>query len=364
MRQSLGLSVSDSLKVFFNLVQEALEVNASDIHFDPYDSEVQVKFRINGFIQSHKILDLNLYHEILLKIKLDCHFRIDDHVNPKAGSFNLVIDKKEIFLRISILPTFYGENLVIRILKKNKPYYLNDIGISTEDGKNILNSILKPGNIGVVMGPTGSGKTTTLYALVHELNKGKLLIVTIEDPIENWISGVRQIQINEDKDFGFAKILKSTLRQNPDVILIGEIRDLETALLAFQAALTGHVVITSIHAYEDYHLIPRLISLGVPEYLIKALKIISINQRLIPKLCPDCKEKIEIEQLDSKYYLGESKDMPLFHSKGCSKCNYSGVIDQILVYEINEGASNIRDKVTKLILKSSVSFEMVKNFFK
>jgi type IV pilus assembly protein PilB len=361
---------STSEEILEKIVRTALVSNASDIHIDPGNARTIIRYRVNGQLQLQTDILTEKYQEILSKIKISCNLRIDDHISPKDGSFSMEIDGSEIFFRVSILSTRHGENLVIRVLKNDAPHSLLDVGINEDDRNIILFSLSKQGTIGIVMGPTGSGKTTTLYALLRELRKDDMMAVTIEDPVEYWIEGVRQLQVSES--INFSNVLKSALRQDPDIILVGEIRDYETALLAFQAALTGHVVITSIHAYDGAHLIPRLLSLGVPDYLINGLHMVVINQRLVESMCDSCKEKKEFSEEDLEKWKSfiNVHELPADYreAEGCSNCNYTGVGGRILAYEvglgkeIEGGRKSLKDHIIQLVISSTISFKLIDKY--
>lgn len=332
------------------IIADAVHKKASDIHFDPEKDFTRLNLRIDGVIIGMGNIEKDKYQELLRKIKLASKLRIDDHDHPKDGSFEIYLKDELISVRVSIIPIRDGENVVLRLFHKNKNFKLSEIGFSESDREIILCGLQKPGSIGIVMGPTGSGKTTTLYSLLNELYNGENIAVTIEDPIESWMPGIRQIQINEERMLTFSNTLRSVLRQDPDIILIGEIRDYETALLAFQAALTGHVVISSIHAYDSNHLIPRLLSLGIPEYLIKSLNIVSINQRLIESICQTC--KTTLEDLDSE------------EISKCSICRGSGSDGRILVYEISDGEITLEERIQDLLGQSKISYAKASRYLK
>lgn len=354
-----------SEEILNRITEVCIEQKASDIHIDPVVQDINgtirkmaiIQFRINGILQIRDEIPISKYFEILSRIKISCNLRIDDHTTPKDGSFG--------DFRVSIMPTKNGENIVLRYLKNSSKLSLKDIGVSEKDRQMILFSLSKPGSIGIVLGPTGSGKTTTLYALLNELKTESLVAISIEDPIESELQGIRQIQISSGNTVSFSNALRSALRQDPDIIMVGEIRDYETGLLAFQAALTGHIVITSIHAFNSEQLIPRLLSLGIPTYLLESLSVVSINQRLIECLCDFCKREIELspDQINiwKKFIEGSSLPSTLYMSEGCERCNFSGVGGRILAYEIDKATKSIHQMIIDLILSSKVSYKFIES---
>ncbi len=270
-----------------NLIEKAISLNASDIHIDPKDTQVYIRMRISGYLHESGSFDNDLLDLFIGKIKVLSNLRSDIHDKTQDGRFYYVSDahNERVDIRVSIAPTFYGENCVLRILRpeNNKYTKFSELGMTIEQVKTYKENLKKTSGMIIVAGPTGSGKTSTLYTTLRYLSKndnGKN-IVTIEDPIESVISGIRQIQVNNDKDFGFKDALKGILRQDPDVIMIGEIRDKETAMSAIQTALTGHLVLTTIHAPNASSIIPRLIDMGIEPYLLSSSVSMILSQRLI-----------------------------------------------------------------------------------
>ncbi len=270
-----------------NLIEKAISLNASDIHIDPKDTQVYIRMRISGYLHESGSFDNDLLDLCIGKIKVLANLRSDIHDKAQDGRFYYLSDKysERVDIRVSIAPTFYGENCVMRILRPDNNKYNNfsELGMTNKQVKTYKESLKKTSGMIIVAGPTGSGKTSTLYTTLKYLSKednGKN-IVTIEDPVESVIKGVRQIQVQNDKDFGFKDALKGILRQDPDVIMIGEIRDKETALAAIQTALTGHLVLTTIHAPNASSIIPRLIDMGIEPYLLSSSVSMILSQRLI-----------------------------------------------------------------------------------
>lgn len=270
-----------------SLIEKAISLNASDIHIDPKDTQVYIRMRVSGHLHEGGCFDNDLLDLCIGKIKVLANLRSDIHDKAQDGRFYYLSEKhnERVDIRVSIAPTFYGENCVMRILRPESDRYNNfsELGMTKSQVKTYKESLKKTSGMIIVAGPTGSGKTSTLYTTLKYFSKndnGKN-IVTIEDPVESVIKGVRQIQVNNDKDFGFKDALKGILRQDPDIIMIGEIRDKETALAAIQTALTGHLVLTTIHAPNASSIIPRLIDMGIEPYLLSSSVSMILSQRLI-----------------------------------------------------------------------------------
>lgn len=270
-----------------SLIEKAISLNASDIHIDPKDTQVFIRMRIAGNLHESGYFDTDLLDLCIGKIKVLSNLRSDVHDKSQDGRFYFISDKthERVDIRVSIAPTFYGENCVMRLLRPDNDKHTSfaELGMTQNQIKSYKSSLKKSSGLIIVAGPTGSGKTSTLYTTLKYLSQGKnnKNIVTIEDPVESAIKGVRQIQVNNDKDFGFKEALRGILRQDPDIIMIGEIRDKETALAAIQTALTGHLVLTTIHAPNAASIIPRLIDMGIESYLLSSSVSLILSQRLI-----------------------------------------------------------------------------------
>ena len=270
-----------------SLIEKAISLNASDIHIDPRENQVYIRMRINGNLHESGYFDTDLLDLCIGKIKVLSNLRSDIHDKAQDGRFYFVSETKNerVDIRVSIAPTFYGENCVMRLLRPNNDTYKSfaELGMTESQTKTYKESLKKSSGLIIVAGPTGSGKTSTLYASLKYLSHSNhnKNIVTIEDPVESAIKGIRQIQINNDKDFGFKEALKGILRQDPDIIMIGEIRDKETALAAIQTSLTGHLVLSTVHAPNAASIIPRLIDMGIEPYLLSSSVSLILSQRLI-----------------------------------------------------------------------------------
>jgi len=270
-----------------SLIEKAISLNASDIHIDPRENQVYIRMRINGNLHESGYFDSDLLDLCIGKIKVLANLRSDIHDKAQDGRFYFMSEStgERVDIRVSIAPTFFGENCVMRLLRPQNSKYksFTELGMTEKQIKLYKESVKKSSGLIIVAGPTGSGKTSTLYATLKYLSHGKhnKNIVTIEDPVESAISGVRQIQVNNEKDFGFKEALKGILRQDPDIIMIGEIRDKETALAAIQTSLTGHLVLTTVHAPNASSIIPRLIDMGIEPYLLSSSISLILSQRLI-----------------------------------------------------------------------------------
>ncbi|MBU3925644.1 GspE/PulE family protein, partial [Patescibacteria group bacterium] len=277
------------------VLKHALGGNASDIHIEPLRDKLRVRFRVDGILYTSLILPLSVHDPIVSRIKILTNMRLDEKRKPQDGRFEARIEGREIDFRVSTLPTFWGEKVAIRILDKQKGVRtLEEIGFTENDLKLVRENIKKPYGMILLTGPTGSGKSTTLYAMLQEFNKEKSNIISLEDPIEYNIEGVNQSQVKPEIGYDFANGLRSILRQDPDMIMVGEIRDKETAALAVQAALTGHLVFSTLHTNSAVGVVPRLIDMEVDPFLIAPTLLMAIGQRLVRVLCPDSKKEIPI----------------------------------------------------------------------
>jgi len=335
--ENLKVDDIDAISFIDELIKEAINLKASDIHIETYLDEIRIRYRIYGKLKTVDKLSAK-YHSILLtRIKLMSGMDIAEKRLPQDGRIDFYYNNRLIDLRISTIPTVDGEKAVIRILDSEKfKVDKNNLGISKED-INIIDNLLKYENgMILVTGPTGCGKTTTLYALIQELNKDDVNIVTIEDPVEYKIRGINQIQINEKAGIYFNNTLRSILRQDPDIILVGEMRDIDTANIGIRASITGHKVFTTLHTNDAYSTILRLMDMGVEDYLIKSSVKGVISQRLVRRLCPNCRQKVKIKD-DEKYLFEQFFDKDKINYKyeavGCEKC-IDGYIGRLAIMEI------------------------------
>lgn len=314
------------------LIQEAKLIRASDIHIEIFEEEARVRLRIDGLlIEKYKIQTEN-YLELINKIKIRSNLDITEKRLPQDGRINF--DTFDI--RVSILPTHYGEKVVMRLLGRDASHLnLNALGMNLEEQEIYKTAVKKTNGIILISGPTGSGKTTTLYATLKHLNHSKTNIVTVEDPIEYTLKGINQVQLKEDIGLTFTSALRSFLRQDPDIIMLGEIRDAQTAQMAIRASLTGHLVLSTIHTNSALGTISRLIDMGVPAFLIAETLNISIAQRLVRKLCKHCKTQTVLQVADLPKSLRKNNTQThQYVAKGCNHCYYTGYKDRTAIYEM------------------------------
>lgn len=340
-----------SKDILENILQKAVLLNASDIHIEPFEKLLKIRMRVDGSLKEINTYNIELHSQLSTLIKLLAGMNIAEKRLPQDGRIDKDIDNNIVDLRISTIPTVYGEKIVIRILNRNtffKSKY--EIGFSDEAINKIKSMTSDMSGLIIVTGPTGSGKTTTLYSILNDFKNIDKNIVTIEDPVEYKIEGINQIQVNYKYGLDFATGLKSILRQDPDIIMIGEIRDKETAQIAIRAASTGHLVISTMHTNNSVESINRLVDMGVPRYLISSVLKGVISQKLVRKVCEHC--SIE-EELDENTYT-KLKLKTIKIEQGCSKCNYSGYKGRIAVYEILE----INKRIKHSIIDSELSDEI------
>jgi type IV pilus assembly protein PilB len=335
----------------FDLVMiQAIRDRASDIHLEPDETALRVRFRIDGFLYESLTLPKQIHPTLTSRIKILAEMDIAETRLPQDGNFNVKMEKRGFEIRVSTFPTIYGENVVLRILDQTSPLFnLEDLGFS-EDMLNFSKQLIRrPNGILLVTGPTGSGKTTTLYAFLNLINSKEKNIITIEDPVEYRLALIRQTQINPKAGITFATGLRSILRQDPDVVMIGEIRDRETSEIAHQAALTGHLVFSTLHTNDAPEAVTRLMDIGVEPYLISSSVIGVLAQRLVRTICPDCKTSYSAEP-NLLNELGEEvsalkENLTLFRGKGCKNCKQSGYRGRTGIFEF----LNVNEKIKQLI---------------
>ena len=347
----LASAASDNKIVrLINLVLlQAIKDKASDIHFEPFEDEFKMRYRIDGVLYEMVPPPMHLAMPIVSRIKIMASLDISERRLPQDGRIELTVGGAPVDLRVSILPTMFGESVVMRVLdRSNVQLSMDKIGLRASDYEKMADIIKRPNGIVVVTGPTGSGKTTTLYSALSELNDPETKILTAEDPVEYDIDGLIQCQVNTDQDLTFASLLRSFLRQDPDVILVGEIRDLETAQIAVQASLTGHLVFTTVHTNDAPSTILRLVDLGVESFLITATVEAIVAQRLARKICTNCKEEYtptSEELLELKLHPEDVAGRTFFRGKGCETCNHSGYRGRLALFEIMEFDDSLRELV-------------------
>lgn len=351
-----------------SLLDFAMKSRASDIHIEPLDNQTRIRYRIDGILHEKLLLPLRLHEALVSRLKILSNLKIDEKRIPQDGRFNFKSENGEVDIRVSTLPTAHGEKVVLRLLRKSGGVpTLADLGLRGLALKNLEVAILRPHGIIVVCGPTGSGKTTTLYSVLTKINSVKVNIVTLEDPVEYQIAGVNQVQINPAAGLTFATGLRAFLRQDPNIILVGEIRDRETTDLAIQAALTGHLVFSTIHTSNAAGAIPRFIDLGGEPFLLASSLNALVGQRILRKICSSCKESYSPPELmvaDIKNVLGsllppdKNKDgqLTLYRGHGCSECGNTGFLGRIGIFEVLP----VSDTIGKMVLSHSDAADIEK----
>jgi len=358
-----------TIKIVSVILRQAIEGKASDIHIEPAKESLRVRYRMDGILYSSLLLPLQIHPAVVGRIKILSRLKIDETRLPQDGRFSAKVDNKLIDFRVSTLPTSEGEKVVLRVLDSGgKVNNLADLGLVCRDLAIVQRAIELPYKMILVTGPTGSGKTTTLYAMMNKVNNDTVNIITLEDPIEYFMPGVNQSQVNPDIGYTFASGLRQILRQDPDIIMVGEIRDDETANLAVHAALTGHLVFSTLHTNSAVGVVPRLLDMGVKPFLIPPTISTALSQRLVRVLCPFCKKKIELSGEAKKYVLSVVENFPetaenkpeikepliVFAPVGCKKCNKTGYSGRIGAFETLE----INDAIADLIVNKAGSKEI------
>ncbi|MBO1005593.1 GspE/PulE family protein [Pseudogracilibacillus auburnensis] len=327
---------SPIVRLVNQILGNAIAQRASDIHFDPHESNVVIRFRIDGMLKVDRALPKHMQSMLTARIKIMSNLDITEHRVPQDGRMRTIVDFRHIDLRISTLPTIHGEKIVMRILDSNSA--LNDIerlGFSEENLKYFMEMIEKPIGIVLMSGPTGSGKSSTLYAALNHKNEEDINIITIEDPVEFQLEGVNQIQVNPNVGLTFASGLRSILRQDPNVIMVGEIRDKETVEVAIRASLTGHLVLSTIHTNDSLGTITRLLDMGIEPFLVAASLNGIVAQRLIRKVCRDCARNEEPTQRELEIFANRGLEIDLIsRGKGCTSCNMTGYKGRIAIQEV------------------------------
>ena len=349
-------------EIVTHILDFAVRARASDIHIEPQEKSTRVRYRIDGILQEKLTIPKELHDSLISRVKILSGMKIDEKRIPQDGRFNFKTSIDEVDLRVSSLPTTWGEKIVMRLLKKTGGVpELTELGLRGQGLKTLQDAILRPHGIILICGPTGSGKTTTLYSIISKINTPKVNIVTLEDPIEYKIAGVNQVQINPGAGLTFASGLRSFLRQDPNIILVGEIRDRETADLAIQASLTGHLVFSTLHTNNAAGALPRLLDMGAEPYLLASSMTAIVAQRVARKIHEKCKESYAAEPKiieDIKKQLGnlwpDGRDTKLFKGKGDDECANSGYYGRLGIFEVLP----VTDKIGRLILSRSAASDI------
>jgi type IV pilus assembly protein PilB len=357
------------IKMVLVILRHAIEGNASDIHIEPTREKLNVRFRLNGILYPSLSLPLKVHLAVVARIKIISGLKIDESRIPQDGRFSIKINNKDIDFRVSTFPTLYGEKVELRVLDSSTGLRsFEQLGLSGRSLEVVKAAIKEPYGMILFTGPTGSGKTTTQYAILRVLNQDSVNIVTIEDPIEYSVAGVNQSQVKSEIGYTFANGLRQILRQDPNIIMVGEIRDEETASLVINAALTGHVVLSTLHTNSSVGVIPRLIDMGVRPFLIPSTLKVVISQRLIRTLCPNCKIKIKPPEKIKNYILEKVKNLPesakkelkindpllIYEAKGCDACGFTGYSGRMGLYEVLSMSDELAELIQKNPLESLI----------
>lgn len=357
------------VKLVNTIIEQAVKSRASDVHIEPQEKYIKVRYRIDGELQEIMRQDVRLLPAIVNRIKISGGMDIAEKRVPQDGRMSLNVDSNGYDLRISVLPTIYGEKVVIRITSKAS--FIKDktqLGFLPDDLEKFNGILQNPHGIILVTGPTGSGKSTTLYAAVRDLNKNNTNVITVEDPVESKIEGINQVQVNTKAGLTFATALRSILRQDPDVILVGEIRDAETANIAISAAITGHLVLSTLHTNDSSGAVSRLVDMGVEPFLLGSSIVGILAQRLVRKICPKCCEEItpDIHQkkILSDFNFENKDNIKLMQGTGCAFCGHTGYRGRLGVYEVMTITPKVRDLINSGASSSAIKQAAIKEGLK
>ena len=353
-------------RIVSTLLEYGIKERASDIHIEPLENESRIRYRIDGILHEKLILPKKIHDAIVSRIKILGNMKIDEKRLPQDARFNFKIGQEELDLRLSTMPTAHGEKVVMRLLKKTGGVPdLPELGLRGKALHNLEENIKRPHGIILICGPTGSGKTTTLYAVLSKLNSAQVNILTLEDPVEYQIVGVNQVQVNTQAGLTFASGLRSFLRQDPNIIMVGEIRDTETTDLAVQASLTGHLVFSTLHTNDASGSLPRLLDMRAEPYLIASTVTCVAGQRVVRKVCPTCRapkppQKEVLEKmkavLDGLFDFEQNKNLKLFEGRGCKECNNTGYLGRIGIFEV----LTVSEKIAKMIISRQRAQDIAK----
>lgn len=352
------------VKLVNSLINQAVASRASDIHVEPREKDVRVRFRVDGVLTEVTQFTKKMQAPIISRFKIMANLDIAERRVPQDGRIQLKIDKKEVDLRVSSLPTIFGEKIVLRILDKSKGViHLQELGLHHDILNKFKKMIANPYGIILVTGPTGSGKTTTLYSILNDINSPEKNIVTLEDPVEYTIANVNQVQLNTKAGLTFAEGLRAILRQDPNIIMVGEIRDTETAKIAIESAMTGHLVLSTLHTNTASSTLARLVEMGIEPFLIASSVVGIVAQRLVRRLCSDCKEPYEpsqtlVEKLGIK--AEPNQKLVLFKPKGCPACADTGYRGRLALQEVLFMSSDIKDLVTARVNTDQIQAQAIK----
>lgn len=350
------------IRLVNSIIAQGVNEKASDIHISPDKERIQIRFRVDGKLRDVPAPSKKLLPSLVSRIKILSRMDISVTRTPQDGRFTVSMNKREINIRVSCLPTIYGENVVMRLLDMSSGLYtLNQLGMSRFDLKKIASVILKPYGMILSTGPTGSGKSTSLYAILKQVNKPDANIITLEDPVEYRVTGIRQVQLNRRAGMSFASGLRSILRQDPDVIMVGEIRDAETANISVQAAMTGHRVLSTVHTNDAAGAVTRLMDMGVEPFLIASVLLASFGQRLVRRVCKSCAQPYEPPEAGIRALgLATSKECTFLKGKGCHACSNTGYKGRTGVFEVLKIDDDVQDMILRKASSSEITRECVK----
>lgn len=351
----MSIANAPIVKLVNKIIKDGLKARASDIHIEPSSTEVRVRFRVDGDLREYMTSELRNHSAIITRIKIMGEMDISEKRKPQDGRVETIIDSHMVDMRLSALPTVHGEKMVIRLLDRSAVVIdKKRLGL-TEQNIKIIDDIMKyPQGMILATGPTGSGKTTTLYSLLKELNSIQKNIITVEDPVEYRLNGVNQVQVNKKAGLTFATGLRSILRQDPDIIMVGEIRDKETAQIAIRASITGHVVLSTLHTNDTASTVTRLIDMDVEPYILSSSLVGIISQRLVKKLCNSCKSSYETDEADMKV-LGIDAPETIYEPRGCNACGRTGYSGRTAIHEIM-----VIDKKIRKLINANESADIIK----
>lgn len=354
------------------MIRHAVDGRASDIHIEPQEKELRVRFRVDGVLHTSLILPKEIFLQVVSRIKILSNLRIDERRVPQDGRFRLHIDEKNVDFRVSTFPTAQGEKVVMRILDPTIGIKtLNELGLWGENLRKVQRGLARPFGMTLITGPTGSGKSTTMAAIMNILNKEGINLISLEDPIEYYLDGTNQSQVRPELGYTFASGLRSILRQDPDIIMVGEVRDSETAELTVHAALTGHMVLSTLHTNDAVGVVPRMIDMGVAVFLIPSTLNLAIAQRLVRRLCPDCKKAVKPSAIILKIIEKTLSEVPdaikkesgikepymVYEGAGCARCGHKGTRGRLAVFEILEMNTHLENLILKHPTESEIEQE-------
>ena len=352
-----------TITIVNDMLQEAIRLRASDIHLEPFEREMCVRFRIDGILQEMMAIPLDKIPETISRLKVMAHMDIAEKRRSQDGRVSITKQGRDVDIRVSTLPTDFGEKVVLRLLDKTSlNFKLESIGMDATKLSLFKKAIQLPNGIVLITGPTGSGKTTTLYGVIKYLRKPGINITTIEDPIEYNIQGISQTQVKTDINLTFANLLRTLLRQDPNIIMIGEMRDQETAEIAIRSSLTGHLVLSTLHTNDTPSAITRLVDMGVEPYLVASSVTMIIAQRLVRKICPHCKCEENVSN-NIKTDIGLSSEIPVYKGLGCSSCGYTGYRGRTGIFEVLPISEDTRRLINKKCYTSDIRNQACKEGF-